>query len=135
MGDKVVHAVGERSAVDQGTVERLAHDAVNISIAAVRNQQVEILAEHGLHMLSAFTCQGNHLPAAIHALYAFKDICILFEELDRKPAPGIRSCIEIHFLERFDDPCDLAFDLAAVIQLKEGWEGDGHGLSNFCWRS
>ncbi len=95
MSDDVVDPVGYGDAVQQGTLERLPHDAVDIPVAAIGGQQVEILAEHGLHVSRTFLCHRDDVLTTLHALDAFENIGILFKQLDRQPAFGIQPGVEI----------------------------------------
>jgi len=94
MRNDVVNAVGKRDAIDERTMERLSHDTVDVSIAAIGSQQVEILRRHGLDMLCPFLYKGNDRRlSALRRLDARRGIScfVLFEELDRQPAFGITT--------------------------------------------
>src|SRR6266487_4288237 len=126
MCNDVVNTVSKRDAIYEWTMERLSYDAVDISIAAIGSQQIEILAEHRLDMLGAFLCKGNDRLSVLHRLDACKNILILLEQLDRQPAFGITPGIKIQFFESRQDVSNLTFDLAAVIEFEEFKRCNGH---------
>jgi hypothetical protein len=120
--DNIVNAVGQRDAIDERTLERLAHHAIDIAVAAVGSEQIEVVAKQRLDMCGAFARERDDRLTTGHRSNAFHDIGIFFKQLDRQPAQRIDAGIEFHFIERCDHACDFAFDLAAIIQAKE-WSG------------
>ena len=61
MSDDVVNAVCEGDAVDERALQRLAHDAVDVTIATVGSEQVHFIAKHGFYFFSILLCKGNDL--------------------------------------------------------------------------